>query len=129
VKGGALLLAASLSLLAAACASSPAKPSPGQGTESYRFDLGFAPAPDRDRVLAGTVTATDLATRRSITTPRFEVAWGASQALTAEDPGTLARLDVVVRVDEGGYELSYDASVRKGGRVVASRKASVPVRN
>ena len=91
------------------------------------FDVGFAPAPDRDRTLAGTLTATDLATKRAIRSSRFEVEWGKEQNVTAEDAATDTRLEAVVRVDAGGHELSYEATVRKGARVVASRQASVQV--
>ena len=127
VRRAALVLAAFLPLLSA-CASKPVHP-PGQEIERYVFDVGFAPAPDRDRTLAGTVTATDFATRRAITTPRFEVEWGKEQTVTAADAAGDLRLEVVVKVEAGGHELLYEATVRKGSRLVASRKASVPVRN
>lgn len=104
-----------LALLPSGCASRPPQPAPGQGPDRYRFDVGVAPVPDRDRVLGGTVTATELSTRHAITTPRFEVAWGASETVAAEDPATGTRLKATLTVDKAGTELICEASVSRGG--------------
>jgi hypothetical protein len=124
-----LVLPSLLAVLASACAGRPAQPSPGQGPDRYRFDVGVAPVPDRDRVLGGTVTATDLATRQAISTPRFEVAWGGTETVASEDRETKTRLKAKLTVDKAGTELVCEASVSRGGRPPVFHRSLLSLRN
>lgn len=125
-----VLVPSLLALLALpwACSSRPNQPPPGQGPDSYRFDVGVAPVPDRDRLLGGTVTATEVSTRQAITTPRFEVAWGASQTVSADDPGTRTRLKATLTVDKAGSELTCEASVSRDGRPPVFHRSYIALR-
>lgn len=95
--------------------------------DTYDFEISLRQVPPPDHAARGEVKVTDLASGETLSAPQFVVGWGDDAVLESEDPDTGAELRLEVTVAEDGRTATYEATVRRDGELVASRRATVPV--
>lgn len=121
-----LVPALALSLTLAACSGTTAEPFAPEDSR-YRFDVRVAQAGDPEAAVRGEARVTDLETDRVLAAPGFLMEWGQSATVTSDDPETGARFELEVEVAEDGRSATYRATVLRADRLIASRRATVPV--
>lgn len=116
----AVLAAVILGPLAATAATEPRE-------DVYELEISLRQVPPPDHAARGEAKVTDRSTGEVLSAPQFVVGWGDDAVLESEDPETGVQLRLEVAVAEDGRTATYEASVRRDGEPVASRRATVPV--
>jgi hypothetical protein len=129
VAGGPGAKASLLALLALATVGCAARgPEPFEpGDARYRFDIALSRPAIGDGSVTCAASVTDLETRRVIRVAPFPVRPGEAARGVASDQTTGARFEIDIALEDSGEAGTYEAALRRDGRLVASRRARVEV--
>lgn len=123
---GALLVAGAVALLGLGCASRSAVPYQ-QGAERYQFQFHLTRAQGEIGSCTASASVIDRMAHRGIVIPIFTALWGSKTTAAWSDSAYAARLDVSVTVDASGERGTFEAALRRGDRLIASRSSSLAV--
>ncbi|HSQ59788.1 MAG TPA: hypothetical protein VLT84_05080 [Acidobacteriota bacterium] len=126
----ALVLGVALGLIGAVlggCAAGSAVPFE-EGAERYRFGIALERARGETGSATARVSVTDRASKRTIVIPAFTAPWGKTTTAAMDDSTYGATLTATVTVAADGASGEGHAVLKRGERLLASLRTTVPVK-
>jgi hypothetical protein len=125
-RGAAVVAACVLTLGGIGCAGPSVAPYE-PGADRYQFKFQLTKAPGETGTCTASASVRDRMARREIALPIFTARWGVRTAAAGQDSAYGARLEVAVAVDSEGRSGAFEATLRRGDQLIASRAATLPV--
>ncbi|HEU4334154.1 MAG TPA: hypothetical protein VFT32_06620 [Candidatus Eisenbacteria bacterium] len=122
-----LVLGLAAGAIAGGCASTTSTPFE-EGADRYRFEIALERARGETGSCTGRVSVTDRASKRAIVIPAFSAPWGRTTTASMADTTYGATLTATLAVTPDGTSGTCHAVLRRGERLLASRKATFPVK-
>jgi len=120
-----VIVAGLLTLTAIGCAARSSVPYE-QGANRYKFQFSLTKAPGETGSCTASASVRDRMARREISIPIFTAPWSVRTTAVGSDSAYGALLEVAVTVDPSGRVGAFEASLRRGDQLIASRAASLP---